>query len=653
MPHPVSLTESRTWAPAREPGCAATKASSSSTGAVSRVSRPPCGMASRALTVRFISTCSICPGSAETRPVSASEPELELDVLSDEPAEHRRQVADQRVDVEHLRLEDLLAAEGQELARQAGRALGRPPDLLHVVGQRVALLQHAPDQVAVAHDDGQEVVEVVGDPAGQAADGLHLLRLPQLGLEALPLGDVLQDRQRPDRRAGGVPEEREREAALHPAPVAGQDLGLVLPDAVLHPEAPHQRPCRVPSAPLELGDRPAQHLVGAVAEELLGPRAPVRDSALHVGGHDSRGRVLRDGAEEVAGAARLLVEPGVADRPRGLADEALEELPVLGVEVERRPPVQREDAEQRVLMDDRHDVRAPEVVLPEPLHGEDAPVREDVRDDQSLAVRRDPAGQPLLELDAAARVRGGELRVRERPRVERPRRLVGHPEPDGRRAHQLGRRARDLAEDLVEVERRRDDARQPGDLLEAGEPPVGGRTLAAQPRVPGGRPLPAHGRVRRLRRPAPCIRSAGTGMRRRRRPLARSPGSNRLGRRPRGSCTPGSRSRPPSPPAPRPCRRGTSAPEERARSGTASGTPSAAGRQGRDTAVSPPVGAHRQLVVAPVPAEGSEADHNYPEIQDFRHVAAFLRVCHRGSARTGARRAWPLLSASPVWLLRF
>ena len=40
---------------------------------------------------------------------------------------------------------------------------------------------------------------------------------------------------------------------------------------------------------------------------------------------------------------------------------------------------------------------------------------------------------------------------------------------------------RDLAEDLVEVERRRDDARQPGDLLEAGEPPVGGRTLAAQP----------------------------------------------------------------------------------------------------------------------------------------------------------------------------
>ena len=116
-------------------------------------------------------------------------------------------------------------------------------------------------------------------------------------------------------------------------------------------------------------------------------------------------------------------------------------------------------------------------------------------------------------------------------------------------------RARDLAEDLVEIERRGDEARQPGDLLEAGEPPVGGRPLA----VAAGRSRPPassrsrRGPVRRLRRPAPCIRSAGSGMRRRRRPRARRPGSSRRARRPRGSCTPGSRSRPPSPPAPRPC----------------------------------------------------------------------------------------------------
>ena len=222
---------------------------------------------------------------------------------------------------------------------------------------------------------------------------------------------------------------------------------------------------------------------------------------------------------------------------------------------------------------------------------------------------RDPAGQPLLERDATPRIRGGEPRVGERPRLERPRRLVGHPEPDGRRPHQLRGRARDLAEDLVEVERRRDEARQPGELLEAGEPPVGERFLAAQPGDLGGRPLPAHAAVRSggLRRPAPCIRSAGTRTRRRRRPRARRPGSSRLARRPRGSCTPGSRSRPPSPPAPRPCPRGTSGREGPARSRAASGTPGAAGRQGRDRTASPAIGPPRRGPVTMAPRRRERA----------------------------------------------
>ena len=372
-------------------------------------------MASRALTVRFMTTCSICPGSAETRPVPASS---RSSSWTSSPMSRRSIVA--RLPTSVLTSITCGWRNCRRLKARSWRVrLAARSDARRICSTSWAsaspFLRTLRIRSLWPMMTARRLLKSWAIAAGQAADGLHLLRLPELGLEALPLGGVLQDRQRPDRRAGRVPEEREREAALHPAPVAGQDLGLVLPDAVLHAEAPHQGPRRVPSAPLELGDRPAQHLVGAVAEELLGPRAPVRDAALHVGGHDSRGRVLRDGAEEVAGAARLLVEPGVADRPRGLADEALEELPVLGVEVERRPPVQREDAEQRVLMDDRHDVRAPEVVLPEPLHGEDAPVREDVRDDQGLAVRGDPAGQPLLELDAAARVRGGELARRRTP----------------------------------------------------------------------------------------------------------------------------------------------------------------------------------------------------------------------------------------------
>ena len=44
----------------------------------------------------------------------------------------------------------------------------------------------AADHVEAAQDDGQQIVEVVRDAAGELADGLHLLRLAQqfLGLAA-------------------------------------------------------------------------------------------------------------------------------------------------------------------------------------------------------------------------------------------------------------------------------------------------------------------------------------------------------------------------------------------------------------------------------------------------------------------------------------
>ena len=47
------------------------------------------------------------------------------------------------------------------------------------------------EQAAEAEDRGEQVVEVVSDAACQLADGLHLLGLAQLLLEAEPLGDVL------------------------------------------------------------------------------------------------------------------------------------------------------------------------------------------------------------------------------------------------------------------------------------------------------------------------------------------------------------------------------------------------------------------------------------------------------------------------------
>jgi len=42
----------------------------------------------------------------------------------------------------------------------------------------------------VAMNDREEVVEIMGDAAGELADGLHFLGLAELGLEAETLGDV-------------------------------------------------------------------------------------------------------------------------------------------------------------------------------------------------------------------------------------------------------------------------------------------------------------------------------------------------------------------------------------------------------------------------------------------------------------------------------
>ncbi len=43
---------------------------------------------------------------------------------------------------------------------------------------------------SISDDDIEYVVEIVGDAAGQCSDGLHLLGLDQLGLQALAIGDV-------------------------------------------------------------------------------------------------------------------------------------------------------------------------------------------------------------------------------------------------------------------------------------------------------------------------------------------------------------------------------------------------------------------------------------------------------------------------------
>ena len=121
----------------------------------------------------------------------------ELDVLADQPFQQVRGLAHERIEVERLRRQRLLPAECEELPRQRCRAVGVPQDRFDV-GRRA---RHGSDLVqqalAPAGDHRQDVAEVVGDAARQAAHRFHLLRLPQLVValpqcldRVHPLGDV-------------------------------------------------------------------------------------------------------------------------------------------------------------------------------------------------------------------------------------------------------------------------------------------------------------------------------------------------------------------------------------------------------------------------------------------------------------------------------
>ena len=136
-------------------------------------------MASRAFTAMLTSAVSNWLTSASTKQRSQA---MSVTIWMREPTMVRSMSATARTrsaHVEHLGLERLPAREGQQLARELGGAVHRvrdrvdvaPPPLLGQVGPA--------QQLGGRADDGEQVVEVVRDAAGELAHRLHLLRLPQ------------------------------------------------------------------------------------------------------------------------------------------------------------------------------------------------------------------------------------------------------------------------------------------------------------------------------------------------------------------------------------------------------------------------------------------------------------------------------------------
>ena len=128
----------------------------------------------------------------------------------------------QRVEVERARLQRLPAGEGQQPPGQRRRR-ARPPASASAErrGARRSCAESRRQQLEVADDDGQQVVEIVRDAAGELADRLHLLRLAQLRL-GFALGDVAQD---DDEKPRGFPRPGRTSAAARGADLETANYG--------------------------------------------------------------------------------------------------------------------------------------------------------------------------------------------------------------------------------------------------------------------------------------------------------------------------------------------------------------------------------------------------------------------------------------------
>ena len=192
-------------------------------------------MASRPLTARLISAVSNCAMSAIAKQSGSAIFDLDLDPGADQRTNQLRHALDLRADIEYLRFQWLPAGKRQQLRGQF-----RCP--FHGFGNRVdiaaaALLRQlaAAKEIGRGTDDGQEIVEVVRDAAGELADGLHLLRLPQRFLALAALGDVDGLRHRADHCAMLVAQRTHREIEIA---LADRQMEPHLESGPLRPASP-------------------------------------------------------------------------------------------------------------------------------------------------------------------------------------------------------------------------------------------------------------------------------------------------------------------------------------------------------------------------------------------------------------------------------
>ena len=136
---------------------------------------------------------------------------FDRDHLGDGARQDVKGLVHDRIQRQRLEIAFDLAAEGQELAGQLAGPLGGGFDFLKRPGIQAPRRLVQKQQLRISGNGLQEVVEVVGDSAGQGADRLHFDGMDELSLQRLaaflgldPGGDILERAHGPGRPPGVV-----------------------------------------------------------------------------------------------------------------------------------------------------------------------------------------------------------------------------------------------------------------------------------------------------------------------------------------------------------------------------------------------------------------------------------------------------------------
>ncbi len=109
----------------------------------------------------------------------------DLDFVTNGAPQQRLRITQQRLDRNWTRPECSLMRKRQELVGQAHAAIDGALDRFDL-DLEPTIFCTSFDHLQIAGDDGQEIVEVMGDAGGELANRFHLLRLAQQVLCMLP-----------------------------------------------------------------------------------------------------------------------------------------------------------------------------------------------------------------------------------------------------------------------------------------------------------------------------------------------------------------------------------------------------------------------------------------------------------------------------------